>query len=102
MCPPTGTCGNLNAITDFQARSSLTLADGSALTMSESGTACAPRSSSLTPGGLRSYGTPRSWSASWTVQTATGRFAGLAGADAENGRNAGAEFRLSYSGRLDG
>jgi hypothetical protein len=102
IAPPTRSCGQLTAIADFLAATRFTLADGSTLTLSETGTVCAPGKSAFTPGSLRSYGNPRSWSAGWTVEAATGRFAGVVGTGTETGQNAGAELRLVYEGSLDG
>jgi hypothetical protein len=100
LAPPTRPCRDLTPIADFEALSRFTLADGSTLTLTEGGTACAPGASAFTEGGLHSYGNPRSWTARWTVHAATGRFADATGTGSETGASAGAHLSASYTGIL--
>jgi hypothetical protein len=94
--PTSEACGDYTATTTF------TLGDGSTLTLDESGVVCGPDHSFLEGPLFTSYGNPRAFSASWEVQGATGQFAGMTGRGADTGLTAGAAFKATYRGTLEG
>ena len=94
--PTSEACGDYTATTTF------TLGDGSTLTLDESGVVCGPDHSFLKGPLFTSYGNPRAFSASWEVQGATGQFAGMTGRGADTGLTAGAAFKATYRGTLEG
>jgi hypothetical protein len=93
--PTSQACGNYTATTTF------TLGDGSTLTLDESGVVCGPDGSLLKGPLLTSYGNPRTFSASWEVQDATGQFAGMTGSGTDAGLTAGAALYATYRGTLE-
>jgi hypothetical protein len=83
-----GSCGVYTQLADYRAVVFFRLQDGSTLTLDEAGTACYPGKSAA-PASLTSFGNPRSWSATWLLQDATGVFANVTGGGADSGRSAG-------------
>ena len=92
--PPTKSCGSFTAWLDYGATATLTLPDGSKLTVDETGTACYPGNSFPT-GGL-SWGNPRTVLGKWTVQSARGQFSGISGNGTDTGRTVGGVFLFTY------
>jgi len=87
-----GTCANYQAAVTFE------LADSSTLVLDENGTACGPGNSALAA--ANSYGTPTYATGDWSVQSADGQFAGIAGAGTDALHIAGANASGSYTGLL--
>ena len=96
---PSGSCGHLSRLFDYDAIVMFTLPDGSKLKLHEMGTLCAPGNSFPT-GGPNSYGNPQSFNAHWQVVLATGKFAGLTGSGTSSGAFAGAAIGAQYHGTL--
>jgi hypothetical protein len=97
---PSGSCGPLSGFLDYGAIVTLTLSDGSVLTLYEVGTQCTPGGSFPT-GGPKSYGNPRFFVADWQVVSAAGQFAGLTGSGTSSGKIAGAGIVSRYGGALN-
>lgn len=76
-----------------------TVADGSRLSLAEERTVCGP-GQSLAAGGEYEYGNPTRVAGTWTVQNATGQFAGFTGDGTSTAVLAGARFTGSYVGTL--
>jgi hypothetical protein len=91
--PVSQSCGDYTAIV------TLTLGDGSTLTLDEAGTDCGPGQSfsSYPP---HSYGQPQTAGGEWVVQDGTGVFAGLTGSGANSLRITGARLTATYTGTL--
>jgi hypothetical protein len=79
----------------------ITLADGSTLTLMETGTACTPGKSTTAPGAARSFGNPTSLNATFTVVGGTGAFEGLTGSGTTSNFLAGESGHTTLSGTLD-
>lgn len=94
ITPPTRPCGNLTAGADYVGTATFTLPDNSKLTLDEKGTFCIPGSSFPT-GGI-SFGNPRTFTGSWTVQSARGEFSGTSGSGTDTGLTAGGVFHVAY------
>ena len=85
---------------DYTAIVTLTLGDGSTLTLDEAGTDCGPGNSfsSYPP---HSYGQPQTAGGKWVVQDGTGVFAGLTGSGMNTLHITGARLTATYSGTLE-
>ena len=79
----------------------ITLADGSTLTLLETGTVCTPGNSTFAPGALKSFGNPAFLDLSFTVVEGTGAFAGMTGSGTTTSRLAGESGHTTLSGTLD-
>lgn len=79
----------------------ITLADGSTLTLLETGTLCTPGTSGSAPGGLKSFGNPLSLALTFTVLSGTGVFEGLTGSGTTTSQLAGESGHTTLSGTLD-
>ena len=93
--PATG-CGTATA--EFV----ITLADGSTLTLLETGTICWPGAAGTAPGSLfHSFGNPVRLDFTFTVVDGTGVFEGLTGSGTMTGKLAGESGHITLSGTLD-
>ena len=91
--PVSQSCGDYTAIV------TLTLEDGSTLTLAEAGTDCGPGNSfSAYP--PHSYGQPQAAHGEWTVQEGTGAFEGVSGNGTNSVRITGARLTAEYIGTL--
>ena len=93
FAPISSSCGEYHATVLF------VLADGSTLTLSESGTVCGPGGSFIgvpAPGG--SFGNPVEGAGAWVVENGTGEFAGMTGSGTDEFLSAGANFIARYWG----
>jgi hypothetical protein len=92
--PISEACGNYTAIV------TLTLGDGSTLTLDEAGTDCGPGNSfsSYPP---HSYGQPQTADGKWVVLNGTGVFTGLTGSGMNALHITGARLTAMYTGTLE-
>jgi hypothetical protein len=86
-----------NACAAYEAAVTFVLGDGSALALDENGTACQPGNALSAPGGSVSDGNPFTFSGSWTVQSADGRFGSITGEGTDTLHAAGARVTGTYS-----
>jgi hypothetical protein len=91
--PISQSCGDYTAIV------TLTVGNGSTLTLGETGTDCGPgySFSSYPP---HSYGQPQTADGTWVVQDGTGVFAGLTGSGTSTLHVTGARLTALYTGTL--
>ena len=78
----------------------ITLADGSTLTLQQTGVVTFPGNSTNAPGSLNSWGNPFVYRATWEVTGGTGRFAGAAGTGTSTLSGSGAVLRATFSGTI--
>ena len=76
------------------------LADGSTLTLEQTGVVRFPGNSTNAPGAGRSWGNPFSYAYGWEVTGGTGRFAGAGGAGTGTLSGSGAVLRAALSGTI--
>jgi hypothetical protein len=85
---------------EFTATSTITLADGSTLSVDASGTRCPVGGSHDAPGHLVSYGNPITTSGTFTITGGTGVFAGASGSGTFKASSAGDVEVTELSGTL--
>ena len=78
----------------------ITLADGSTLTLLQTGVVNFPGNSTNTFGTLKSWGNPFTNPAEWEVTGGTGRFVGADGTGTSTLRGVGAVVRATFSGTI--
>ena len=76
------------------------LADGSTLTLEQTGVVTFPGNSTNAPGAAHSFGTPFRYAAAWEVAGGTGRFAGADGAGTSTLRGSGAVLQATFAGTI--
>jgi hypothetical protein len=91
--PTSESCADVTGTVTF------TLLDGSRLTLDESSEPCGTGQTFFKGDG---YGNPAYQNGSWTVQSATGQFAGMTGSGTSSAHLAGAHFSATYIGTLEG
>jgi hypothetical protein len=85
---------------DVASEAVITLADGSTLTLEQTGVVRFPGNSTNAPGSLKSFGNPFTYTAAWRVAGGTGRFAGAAGSGTSTLSGSGAVQRATFSGTI--
>jgi hypothetical protein len=85
---------------DVVWRRTITLEDGSTLTLIETGVVCFPGNSFNAPGSNQSFGNPFRFEGTFTIVGGTGNFAGATGTGTSNIRAAGDQGHSRLSGSI--